>query len=919
MIYDRFGDILYYQEQKEISSMDACKELYEEWEKFKYGIPYKKEIIDIPKEEDYVEKHYKFLSPDKFEEYGGGICWDFVEYGDKFLRDKGIEPRKFYLWTETPPNWTTHTFLVVPDEEQFIYVESAFGLLKGVKTYKTIDEIFNLVIKSIFKCDDNSRRFDQFKYALFEFTGVHPPYGCTAKQYKNWIPENCDSVKDGVMSKDTEKPVQESAFSRLKELGMKHIDCKFDKLYFASPTKYDHGMDLTRPLFLTPYKGIASLFCLPRDSKTRGEKYDIPRGIDYNINYDEWSLPKYQLKEPLDVVHVNIQGYPQLREKTITCEGYIHELDVSDLKDHLFVKPWMDPSNEMILCGVKHVDFTNIIHHKVHAHIVGSELTQEAALSTKDRNELKEDCYGIPELRKYPLTDKDGKPDKNHILQAVRYFNSAPDNYKKELARNIVKFAKQLNMNWENWEVLKPYLTKDDKVQESTYVDSNTNIKNEYTIKDVKDIASKIHKAVVEGRHSLMNNQNCQLCTWCMELNLRRINYTEDGIKSNTEYEIALPRPIHSPRDPALEVVGESIVKNVIKRTFSSKNDLVLKIKNAGDQSRYYVHVKWKDSLGGHEFLCINIKGDVYLVDAQQNLVISMDNPKTKEYFDDINYKNSYMCRLDTCPFDFDKFEKYNNKSMMVQWNPDKDIPYMREHDLLSAKDEEYLKSMKTESNVDIIDDNILYYTEWGYEDLRNGVNPRSKKLFFHISDNDKLDEKELKPRVPSWIKNVKDPKKMMEKTNRWENIDTPRVCFSPSIEGCLNAIMNIHKIMDKDFGSKQLYVFIPEKPFNEYKHKTNKDIIKDGDVFDAKTTGEVWIMEPVKLKFYGTIQVDQVRDNGKSYPVIGKDGKPDKNDKIGRYTYRWHWLIHPSVQQKMDQYDEENKQEELNKKKEGS
>jgi hypothetical protein len=129
---------------------------------------------------------------------------------------------------------------------------------------------------------------------------------------------------------------------------------------------------------------------------------------------------------------------------------------------------------------------------------------------------------------------------------------------------------------------------------------------------------------------------------------------------------------------------------------------------------------------------------------------------------------------------------------------------------------------------------------------------------------------------------------------------------------------MNIHKITKKEFGSQQLYVFIPEKPIDQYKHKTNKEIQRDGDVFDAGTTGEMWILEPVKLKFYGTIQVDQVKDNGKSYPVIMQGGKKSKNDKIGRYTYKWHWLIHPSVQKKMDQYEKENAEEEANKKKEG-
>ena len=385
-----------------------------------------------------------------------------------------------------------------------------------------------------------------------------------------------------------------------------------------------------------------------------------------------------------------------------------------------------------------------------------------------------------------------------------------------------------------------------------------------------------------------------------MEFNLRKFVYGND--------DFVLPRAVYSPRDPLFNHKGESIIKNPpSKTTFRNKQDLILKTKE--HQSRWYIHVNWKDSEGGHEFLCVNIDGDLYLVDAQQGLVVDLDNPKSNEYFD-INYQNSYAIRLDLSPFDFTLFEKMNDDSNILQWDPDKDIPYMKKHHMITDDD---IKSLQ-ESHVEIIDDNISYYQEYGWQDIRNGVNPHSKKLFFHVTTDKNLDEKVLKPRIPTWVKDLKDPEKIMSETKRWENIKTPRVCFSPSIEGCLNSIMNIHKITNKTFGAEQLYVFIPEKPIDQYQHKTNKEIIRDGDVFDAKVTGEVWITEPVKLKFYGTIQVDQVRDNGKSYPIIGKNGKPDKNEKIGRYTYKWHWLIHPSVQKKMDQYEKENQEEEAKK-----
>lgn len=70
---------------------------------------------------------------------------------------------------------------------------------------------------------------------------------------------------------------------------------------------------------------------------------------------------------------------------------------------------------------------------------------QEEKISTDERKKLEDSQFGIPSLRKYPLTDE------KHVEQAVRFFNKADPQYKPELARNIVKRAKELNMEWWNW------------------------------------------------------------------------------------------------------------------------------------------------------------------------------------------------------------------------------------------------------------------------------------------------------------------------------------------------------------------------------------------------------------------------------------------------------------------------------------
>lgn len=48
--------------------------------------------------------------------------------------------------------------------------------------------------------------------------------------------------------------------------------------------------------------------------------------------------------------------------------------------------------------------------------------------------------YGIPELKKYPM------PDREHVKSAIRFFNYVEPRYEKELARNIIQRIKEYHM-----------------------------------------------------------------------------------------------------------------------------------------------------------------------------------------------------------------------------------------------------------------------------------------------------------------------------------------------------------------------------------------------------------------------------------------------------------------------------------------
>lgn len=594
----------------------------------------------------------------------------------------------------------------------------------------------------------------------------------------------------------------------------------------------------------------------------------------------------------------------------------------------------------------------------------------EGKINTEDRNKLPDSAFGIPSKRKYPLTDKDGNLDKDHILQAVRFFNKADEADKPILAKNIIAAAKKLDMDYSKWETVLKY-AKEEAIKEAfsndkwnlgwyrpvslkcietlrkkhvrwdygqglndiypnidsscrgaIFVDEqmtpiayyvirenifgesyllasavcknfqdhgveeqlkyliNEYMNEDWTIEDAKKIASRIHDKVQADSKPPTGNQNCQLCTWCAEANFRGID--------------VLPRPIYSPRDPALEIVGETIIKNPVRKSLKSGfDDWLDLLAESGPKARWYCHVNWKGSEGGHEFLIL-VDGDKkWIMDPQQGFVEKF--LETSSYVSDVNYDNSYICRLDDGEFNKELFDKYNDESTMVPWDPELDIPYMKENGMLSDADTGLLESKDVFTSGDFakyadgVDLNAargpIQEGAWG--DIRNGVNPWSKKKVFHISPQGHLDGQVFKPRVPEYLDKY-DPS-----FPDFEDASTPRICFSPSIEGCLNAILvNIGRWKTAD-KLKDWYVYVPEKPLNAYKHRTNKQLIKEKKVYDANLTKEIWIEEPVRLKQYGIIRIDSVSDKSRKNAVPSTKGESKRRNV---YNFKWHWLVKPKV-----------------------
>jgi hypothetical protein len=123
-------------------------------------------------------------------------------------------------------------------------------------------------------------------------------------------------------------------------------------MYHGSPHNLSKLSSGTRGLFLSPLKGIASIFII--DELKEFAKSQNP---SFNTDYDEWRLSDSKLQKPLNFVHIkhNVPNVPKLSGTSI---GYIYKVDVSKLKLSDF-KNNPNPNREVIYSGPE-IDYVSV-------------------------------------------------------------------------------------------------------------------------------------------------------------------------------------------------------------------------------------------------------------------------------------------------------------------------------------------------------------------------------------------------------------------------------------------------------------------------------------------------------------------------------------------------------------------------------
>ena len=190
-----------------------------------------------------------------------------------------------------------------------------------------------------------------------------------------------------------------------------------------------------------------------------------------------------------------------------------------------------------------------------------------------------------------------------------------------------------------------------------------------YSVSNVKYIVKKIHDKSVSDEKPPVGNQNCMLCTWCVEAQMRGFNI--------------LPRPVYSPRDVIFKHNGYDIVKGGTTLPITNIHDVKSILHGGGNGSRYYVHVKWNGCNSGHEFILMNIDDVIYVVDGQSGTVTTIDNRIGSLYFKDIDFRKSYLVRMDNLPIN-KEYLSYNDDSYIVEWDNELDIVLLKENLIIS-------------------------------------------------------------------------------------------------------------------------------------------------------------------------------------------------------------------------------------------
>lgn len=476
----------------------------------------------------------------------------------------------------------------------------------------------------------------------------------------------------------------------------------------------------------------------------------------------------------------------------------------------------------------------------------------EAAMTTKQRNQLPDSEFGIPRLRAYPLNDE------KHVRLAIQMFSHCKNPKDKAgLAKRIFAKVEEFGMDVKIGKDSALYEYAPKSLQESTLIP--TEASNDVQVYGLNKPLDKRTKEEIAKEHlnrnalfydHLFYSPDYAKSLKSME-EFSFFDYFYPDFKTHNLYSrlksslggLGLSKEIYQMLGMRYPLSGD-FNRPIGWKVNDPKNLDIAVTVNYVDQVNWYLADTSDDQT--HIFFCLrlySILGDIML------------NPNFS--MDDLGPEHLKLL------LDWSSLVEYHYANL--QTVPKESPAYFKEAQYLHDLCWYYGDNPSAD---DVIASNIMTMTnmmaagEKYVNNMNEAATTRSNRLMYnlvHLSLTN-LDGTTLEPRVPD----------NYFAKNGYEDGTTKRVCFTPNVGKCLMA-------MSKKCDGMECYVMVPEGNY-----KTYRPTVKE--VPDSKITGEIWIKEPVKVRCIGKIKV--TGDAGKDGHVYTYgDGQ-----KAELYDWNWEW-----------------------------